>query len=335
MDYLDTSEKFVKLCLIGAGVLCVSLVTILSVREHAKANKVITVSSYNGLPLYEEFEPMRVDGRDDLDWEFYSAFEEEFSSITVSEALTSSASFTQEYSLSTNFKTTLRTYADEQLIMLSDMDAWLLVSNGMYSSYPQDAFRNHRTELNKLRSTYAVTLKVKCWFWANPNDPTDMSKTTVYRSFTVNKGIAQLFEKVFEEIYNDPSKPVINIEDKGMGTWVVRGKNHNDSATMSSHALGVAIDINPSTGSFMINGKAYGNGYNQRVMSKALWEQLPECHKKYHVLYEGCPIVEAFKSYGFVWGGDWSGTKDNMHFSWIADGVNCRENGQNNYLNRR
>ena len=147
--------------------------------------------------------------------------------------------------------------------------------------------------------------------------------------------IRNTFVHIFEDIYDDPSKPIINIADKGMGTWVLRGKNHNSANEMSAHALGCAIDINPSTGSVNINGKWYGNGYNQAVLSKEIWTQLPETHSKYHILYDGCPIVEVFKSYGFYWGGDWTSPKDCMHLSYIGDGSDARLIGVSNYEQRK
>ena len=162
-----------------------------------------------------------------------------------------------------------------------------------------------------------------------------MSKKTITKTFAVNSKIASVFEHIFEDIYKHPSQPVINIGDKGMGTWVLRGKNHKDSNTMSSHSLGVAIDINPSTGSFYVNGKWYGNAYGQNKMPSSMWSQLPEVQKKYHVLYDGCPIVEIFKSYGFYWGGDWTSGTDAMHLSYIGDGSSARATGIKNFNERR
>lgn len=256
---------------------------------------------------------------------------EEFTSVTLVDI---TAKF-DEYEVFETNTLAHRTAEDIRIAQLTESEAWTFISNGIWSEYPTASFSVYKDKLVELKNTNTETIDVRCWYWVNPDDDTDMRKTTIVKTFAVNSKLADTFRHIFEDIYADPSQPIINIADLGMGTWVIRGKNHNSNNTMSAHSLGCAIDINPSTGSFYVNGVWYGNAYGQQKMTESIWYQLPECHKKYHVLYENCPIVNVFKAYGFYWGGDWNSTKDCMHLSYIGDGSSARQTGINNYRNSK
>lgn len=66
------------------------------------------------------------------------------------------------------------------------------------------------------------------------------------------------------------------------------------SHRFSRHAMGMAIDINPAQNPYRSD--------NRLITDMPAW------------------YVQAWKDAGFCWGGDWRGTKDPMHFSWMGPG---------------
>lgn len=263
----------------------------------------------------------------DIDWETFEASPDQIVTINADSYGTNFQTITNVPNISCQDDN------DKEIAMLEEDEAWTFITNGKINSYPNQPFTYYSSMLRELQNENTETITVDVWYWANPDDQTDMTKVTKQKTFAVNSKLASTFKHIFEDIYNDESQPVFNLGDTAMGSWVLRAKTSGKG--LSAHAIGVCIDINPSTGSFQINGKWYGNGYGQQVMSAEMWNQLPEVHNKYHVLYDGCPIVEVFKAYGFYWGGDWNGTKDAMHIAFLGDGTNGRFRGIQNYLERK
>lgn len=329
---LETKKIIIAVCILIIAFLSISIV-LFAITKDTEKEDIVTVSipsnwDKNYSENYSDYETQFIyDGN----WDAVKPTEEQ----DVSEYVVTATSDTASMIMSTSVKTKAITDEDIEIISMSESEAWSYLTNGIFNSYQKVPFISVRSKLVELQNTNTETITVKCWFWEDPADVANMHKVTVTKTFAVNTKLAETFQHVFEDIYNDPTKPIINIDDKGMGTWVLRGKNHNSNNTMSSHSLGTTIDINPSTGSFYVNGTWYGNAYGQKAMPYNIWQQLPETHAKYHVLYVGCPIVEIFKSYGFYWGGDWKSGTDCMHLGFIGDGSSCREIGYNNYLIRK
>ncbi len=82
-------------------------------------------------------------------------------------------------------------------------------------------------------------------------------------------------------------------------------RNVADTDTLSMHALGRAIDINPRYNPYIVGDKvspANGLQYCDR--------ELAFKHKINH--HDIC--FKVFKNFGWLWGGDWESSKDYQHF---------------------
>jgi D-alanyl-D-alanine carboxypeptidase-like protein len=78
------------------------------------------------------------------------------------------------------------------------------------------------------------------------------------------------------------------------------------SSSWSQHAYGAAIDVNPIENPYVSGG---------RTSHAASRPYLDRSRIRPGMAYPGGVLVEAFRSIGWGWGGNWPGTKDYQHFS--------------------
>jgi hypothetical protein len=78
------------------------------------------------------------------------------------------------------------------------------------------------------------------------------------------------------------------------------------STAWSAHAYGMAIDVDPFQ-------NPYRSG--QRVLPELATAYLDRSRDRPGMITAGGPVVAAFRSVGWTWGGDWSSPTDLMHFS--------------------
>ncbi|MBY3198223.1 M15 family metallopeptidase [Rhizobium laguerreae] len=137
----------------------------------------------------------------------------------------------------------------------------------------------------------------------------------------VAKEHADAVAKVFDQIFADGTFRIERMEliDKFDGDDDASMAANNTSAfncryvggttTLSAHALGIAIDINPVPNPFVKGTRTFpsaGKAYDE-----------PNERKPHIVgiLLKDDTVVSAFKAQGWKWGGDWSSSKDYQHFS--------------------
>ena len=102
------------------------------------------------------------------------------------------------------------------------------------------------------------------------------------------------------QVAQDSGFPVYDVQTYA---W----RDVKDTDFRSHHSYGIAVDINPNE-----NFCVYSTG---KVDAGSYWRPYED---PYSIPPDGA-LVEAFKSVGWVWGGDWEhGKKDYMHFSFTG-----------------
>ena len=141
----------------------------------------------------------------------------------------------------------------------------------------------------------------------------------------VNASIAEdcldIFRKLYDAEYEIASVKLIDEfwTGDGASTDTASVEANNTSAfcyrmttsgkSLSNHALGCAVDINPRQ-----------NPYFEFSDGEAVWyhdgdeKYLDRSDKKEHMITEDDLCYQLFTEYGFTWGGNWNNPKDYQHF---------------------
>jgi hypothetical protein len=139
----------------------------------------------------------------------------------------------------------------------------------------------------------------------------------------VNKSVSGDLLSIFKTLYTDKSYAFerIDLIDKYGGDDRASMTVNNTSAyncrvvsgtnRLSSHARGLAVDINPFTNPYVWKE---GTSPPGATAFDTLKEREAAKTKPGMILRNG-PLVKAFKAKGWKWGGDWKSIKDYQHFS--------------------
>ncbi len=130
----------------------------------------------------------------------------------------------------------------------------------------------------------------------------------------VAAGVLAVMRKLFEARY--PIRRMRLIDAYGASdfrsieagnTSAFNCRRATGSSSWSQHAYGLALDLNPIENPYVEGGRVY-HAASERYVDRS--KRLPG------MIHAGDPVVAAFASIGWGWGGSWSGNvKDYQHFS--------------------
>lgn len=156
----------------------------------------------------------------------------------------------------------------------------------------------------------------------------DFNGETQTGELICHKGIAQDLVEIFYELYqNEYQIEKIRLIDEYQGDDTASMADNNTSCfnyrvvdgtdSLSKHALGCAIDINPFYNPYVVfNRGVSGETYISPAGSEVYADRSQDFPYK---IDENDLCYKLFKEHGFVWGGNWNSCKDYQHFQKVLD----------------
>lgn len=148
----------------------------------------------------------------------------------------------------------------------------------------------------------------------------DFEGNTQKGEIICNKAIAEDLVEIFKELYdNEYQIDKIRLIDEYGGDDDLSCDDNNTSCfnyrvvggtdSLSKHALGLAIDINPFQNPYI----TYPNGV-ERISPVGSEPYADRASGLPHMILEGDLCYNLFIEHGFTWGGHWKTLKDYQHF---------------------
>lgn len=143
-----------------------------------------------------------------------------------------------------------------------------------------------------------------------------------------NKAVAQDMVEIFYELYrNDYQIERIRLIDEYNGDDTASMADNNTSCfnyrvvdgttSLSKHAYGLAIDINPFYNPYVVFNK---DGTDNTYISPAGSEIYADRSQDFaYKIDENDLCYRLFIEHGFTWGGNWNSSKDYQHFQKVLD----------------
>jgi len=187
-------------------------------------------------------------------------------------------------------------------------------------SYPADASSSSETTVNSITGTPAVSYDDLAYVGLLY---VDFNGLTQAGELICNKKIAQDMVEIFHELYtSDYRIDSIYLVDNYGGddtasmcadnTSCFNYRVVDGSTSLSKHAYGLAIDINPFYNPYIVFGAGEGGSdYISPPGSEIYTDRSASFAYK---IDDSDLCYRLFTSHGFKWGGDWNSCKDYQHF---------------------
>lgn len=143
-----------------------------------------------------------------------------------------------------------------------------------------------------------------------------------------NKAIAQDLVEIFYQLYlNEYQIEKVRLIDEYAGDDTASMLDNNTSffnyrvvdgtSSLSKHAIGCAIDINPFYNPYVVFNK---DGSGETYISPKGSEIYADRSQNFpYKIDENDLCYQLFKEHGFIWGGNWNSCKDYQHFQKTVD----------------
>lgn len=150
-------------------------------------------------------------------------------------------------------------------------------------------------------------------------------KTVKVGELIVNKNISEDILDIFRELFNEkyPIERMVLIDEYGRDDVASMSDNNTsafnyrvvaNTSSLSNHALGLAIDVNP-----LYNPYITFNSDGSENVSPSDAKEYSDRNGSFPMkISDGDLCLRLFKEHGFDWGGDWKSCKDYQHFEKTA-----------------
>ena len=173
--------------------------------------------------------------------------------------------------------------------------------------------------LKSVEITYDDLRYVHIWHYDFEGNPAE-------GELICNKNIAQDLTEIFYELYcNEYQLEKVLLIDEYGGDDLASMEDNNTScfnyrpvegtSSLSKHALGLAIDINPFYNPYI----TYNKDGSEKVSPESAAVYADRSASFPYKIDENDLCYQLFKEHGFTWGGHWNSCKDYQHFQKVVE----------------